>query len=68
MPRYSATTIVWAFCTCADTSATTAFFVVKIETHGSFLLSVTRDGNIRRTHGDLGSGSPSRLREANILF
>jgi hypothetical protein len=65
MPRYSATTIVWAPANCADTSATTAFLVVKIETHRSFLLSSPHaTGKSRRTHGDLDQEQAIRCRVA----
>src|SRR5437879_7916137 len=52
-PRYSATTIAFAFATCAETSATTAFFLSrsrpKVYLHLSKPLATRACG----THGDL---------------
>src|SRR5712664_141359 len=53
-PRYSATTIVFAFATCAETSATTAFFLsrsrAKVYLHFLSKPPVAKTGG---AHGDL---------------
>src|SRR5690606_22188567 len=73
-PRYSARTIAWAFATCADTSATTACFSVRLRPKVLLLFVATAAHPLRavRPLGDLPSGVPSPLErclsgEAQIL-